>query len=146
MIGDPLEMERTEKVITPHVVPRLDAGVQLAAQAARSLHQLNPTDAAIRQQKLLLDLEQLQVSAGLDQTLDVTATNAVTPSHTAVSDLNQVLLDAMRLGRVPAAVAAAQASANQRRRGRALIGQPKALSPRPSPSPTAASASPPPSP
>lgn len=98
-----------ETAATPITLPRRDAGVQLAAQAARSLQELNPGDDSIRQQKLLIDLELLQVSVGLDRPLDPAATQAVLASHTAVADLNAVLLDAMRLGRVAGALAAAQA-------------------------------------
>lgn len=94
---------------TPLTLSRRDAGVHLAAQAARSLLQLNPADDSIRQQKLLIDLEQLQVMTGLDRSLDEAAMQVIMASHTSVVDLNNVLLEAMRLGRVPAALAAAQA-------------------------------------
>lgn len=98
-----------ETAAVPLAFSRRDAGVYLAAQAAHSLHVLNPNDSSLRQQKLLLDLEHLQVTAGLDRPLNSAAIKAVLASATAVSDLNVVLVDAMRVGRVPAAIAAAQA-------------------------------------
>lgn len=109
---------------TPITLPRLDAGVQLAAQAARSLHHLNPSDDAIRQQQLLLDLELQQVFAGLHQPLAAAASTAALSSPTALADLNNVLVEAMRLGRVPAAIASADALGQTKNRAAVrVIGQ-----------------------
>jgi hypothetical protein len=94
---------------SPIALPRHDAGVFLAARVASNLYTLKPADDSTRRFMLLTNLELAKVRAGLDQPLPFTPKSAGAVAVAAGPHMvNLVLLDAMRLGRVPAAIAAAE--------------------------------------
>lgn len=94
---------------SPSTLPRRDASVFLAARVASDLYALKPADDSARRLMLLANLELAKVRAGLDQPLPFSPKSA--GSVAAASGphvVNHVLLEAMRLGRAGAAIAAAE--------------------------------------
>jgi hypothetical protein len=96
--------DETQQGVFPHVYPRLDAGLFLAVEIVNDLYRLRPHDDSVRRLKLLTELERAKVLGGLAQPLLVLDKI----EDATARDINQVLHDAMRLRRVPAAIAAAE--------------------------------------
>src|SRR5436190_4218591 len=91
------------------ILPRRDAGVLLAARAATDLYALKPGDAVAQRLMLLTNLEWAKVLAGLDQPLPIgPGTAGAAAIQAGPRTMNQVLADALRQGRVAAAIAAAE--------------------------------------
>jgi hypothetical protein len=116
--------------VVPVKLPLRDAGVLLAARTANDLYILRPSDNAAQRLMLLTNLELAKVLGGLDRPLAMTGGSAgAVAAASGTQVVNQVLADAMRLGRVPAAIAAADVLGQ--------IGDPAAIHTHDGPSPLA---------
>ena len=95
--------------VVPVTLPRRAAGDWLAARAALDLAALKPTDPEARQSMLLANLELAKMMGGLDSPLstDPGSIGAVGLSA-GPKALSSVLVDALRIGRLPAAMGAAE--------------------------------------
>jgi hypothetical protein len=101
--------DAAKQEVVPASMPRRDAGVLLAARVASDLYALKPGDSAAQRLMLLTNLEWAKVVAGLDQPLPTASgTVGATAMQAGPQVVNAVLADALRLVRVPAAIAAAE--------------------------------------
>ncbi len=95
--------------VTPTVLPRLDAGMLLAAKLANDLYTLRPDDQAALRLMLLTNLELAKVLNGLERPLPVDVGTAGASALAAGPRVvKQLLAEALREGRVAAAIAAAE--------------------------------------
>lgn len=98
-----------QRAVVSRKLPKLDAAVLLATRVAGDLAALRPTDNAAQRLMLLTNLELAKVLGGLDRPLPLDAGSAGAAAVAAGPQvMNQVLADAMKQGRIPAAIAAAE--------------------------------------
>jgi len=101
--------DEAKQQVAAATVPRRDAGALLAARLASDLYALQPGDATAQRLMLLTNLEWSKIVSGLDRPLPIGAgTTAAMAIQAGPQMISQVLADALRQGRVPAAIAAAE--------------------------------------
>ena len=99
----------TQREVTSRKTSPTDLGVVLAARLAADLHALKPDNHAAQRLHLMTALEVAQVAAGLGQPVPTAAgTAGGLAAQAGPQVMNQVLADAIQLGRIPAAIAAAR--------------------------------------
>ena len=100
--------DETNRELVSRQLPAPDAALMLAARLADDLHVLQANNQALRA-RLLLNLELAKVVNGLDQPLPTGQGSAAAMAAAAGAPVvNQVLGDALKLSRIPAAIAAAE--------------------------------------
>jgi hypothetical protein len=98
-----------QRAVVSRKLPKLDAAVLLATRVAGDLAALRPGDNAAQRLMLLTNLELAKVLGGLDRPLPMDAGSAGAAAVGAGAKvMNQVLADALKQGRIPAAFAAAE--------------------------------------
>lgn len=105
--------DESKQEVMPVSLPRFDAGFFLAARMANDLYVLKPDSAAAKRLMLLTNLQWAKIASGLDRPLPIGAgTVAAVATQSGPQIVGQILIDAMRRGFVPAAIAAAEVLAN----------------------------------
>ncbi|MEX2173082.1 MAG: hypothetical protein WD872_01885 [Pirellulaceae bacterium] len=94
--------------VVGRTLPADDAALLLATRLAADLLALSPASNEAQRLALLTNLELLKVLGGLDQPLDAQQVLRGIPQSERAQLVNQVLDDALKANRVPAAIAAAE--------------------------------------
>lgn len=95
--------------VAPGQLPRLDAGLLLAARAASDLYLLKKGEPAAQRLMLVTNLELAKTLGGFDRPVSTAAGSAGAVALAASPDiLNGVLSEALRMGKTGAAAAAAE--------------------------------------
>jgi hypothetical protein len=106
--------DEPQRAVISRKLPKGDAALLLATRLAADLAALNPASESARRMQLMTSLELAKVLAGLDRPLPMGEESAVGNALRGVSAerrpevMSAVLADALKLGRTPAILAAAE--------------------------------------